>query len=87
MSGAGKGIQPSDLDLRIKAGAALTCELSARVGTGTSLPSSAKRITVYTGSAQSRRGERLWRRRIIYLAFAIAITIPWVLLLVGQFFE
>lgn len=73
----------ADLDLRIKSGAAITCDLSTRVagaGRETHAPGTGARALDLRPMGARRR----WRRRLTYLGFALAIAIPWLLLLADQ---
>ena len=71
-----------DLDLRIKAGAALTCDLSTRVGATHAL----REIEPVVGLTDFALvdAERPWLRRVAHVAVAVAIAIPWVLFLTDQ---
>jgi hypothetical protein len=71
-----------DLDLRIKAGAALTCDLSTRVGAANAIHEIEPSTRLVALALVDE--ERSWLRRIAYVAFAVAIAIPWVLFLTDQ---
>jgi hypothetical protein len=76
----------TDLDLRIKAGAALTCDLSTRVRGSNPTDASASRPVRSIDLVPSGVTDRSWLRALVYVVFAIAIAIPWALLLADQLF-
>jgi hypothetical protein len=75
----------TDLDLRIKAGSALTCDLSGRVyGADVSADPSASRPDRSIDLVFGDTARHPWVRPVLYAAFTLAIAIPWVLLLSDQ---
>lgn len=71
----------TDLDLRIKAGAALTCDLSTRVAAASARepePADAFADVAISDAEHPRL------RIVAYLCFALAIALPWVLFLTDQ---
>jgi hypothetical protein len=75
----------TDFDLRIKAGAALTCDLSTRMrAANVTADASTRRPNRSLDLALSDSAAGPWFRAILYVAFALAIAVPWVLLLANQ---
>lgn len=82
---AARRLSPADLDLRIKAGAAFACDLSTRVkGPGDAGGHHASRVTRIVDSSLTGSDTHPWLRGFVYLGFALAIAIPWVLLFADQ---